>query len=76
MSLPGLARRLFARARQVRLLFLDTSDGHGGARAFYDAIGYSYVGGIPGYALDPDGATAGNESVGLANASTQMAPAV
>jgi len=26
------------------------------------------------YALDPDGATAGNESVGLANASTQMAP--
>ena len=27
------------------------------------------------YALDPDGATAGNESVGLANANTQMAPA-
>jgi hypothetical protein len=26
------------------------------------------------YALDPDGATAGNESVGLANANTQMAP--
>jgi uncharacterized membrane protein YgcG len=26
------------------------------------------------YALDPDGATAGNESVGLANAETQMAP--
>jgi hypothetical protein len=27
------------------------------------------------YALDPDGTTAGNESVGLANANTQMAPA-
>lgn len=62
----GIARMLMeeiediARARQVRLLFLDTSDGHGGARAFYDAIGYSYVGGIPGYALDPDGTPAKN----------------
>ena len=57
----GLAAELMdqveaaARARAVRLLFLDTSDGPGGARRFYDALGYSYVGGIPGYALDPDG---------------------
>ncbi len=41
--------------RQISLLFLDTSEGHGGARDFYDALGYSYAGGIPGYAIDPDG---------------------
>ncbi len=44
-----------ALARGVRLLHLDTSEGKGGARAFYEALGYTYVGGIPGYALDPDG---------------------
>ncbi|HLP03421.1 MAG TPA: GNAT family N-acetyltransferase [Opitutaceae bacterium] len=44
-----------ARERGVTLLFLDTSEGAGGARAFYDKLGYTYVGGIPGYALDPDG---------------------
>jgi ribosomal protein S18 acetylase RimI-like enzyme len=44
-----------ARARRVTLLFLDTSDGLQGARKFYDALGYSYVGGIPGYALDAYG---------------------
>ncbi len=44
-----------ARERRVTLLFLDTSDGPQGARKFYDALGYSYVGGIPGYALDPKG---------------------
>jgi acetyltransferase len=44
-----------ARQRGVRLLFLDTSDSHAGARAFYDALRYVYVGGIPGYALDPHG---------------------
>jgi acetyltransferase len=49
-----------ARARGVSLLFLDTSDGPGGARAFYDALHYAYVGGIPGYALDPDGLPARN----------------
>ena len=49
-----------ARARAVRLLFLDTSDGHGGAREFYEALDYIYVGGIPGYALDPDGMPAKN----------------
>ena len=49
-----------AAARGVTLLFLDTSEGRGGAREFYDALGYSYVGGIPGYALDPDGTPARN----------------
>jgi ribosomal protein S18 acetylase RimI-like enzyme len=49
-----------ARARAVRLIFLDTSDGPGGARAFYERLGYTYVGGIPDYALDPDGHPAQN----------------
>jgi acetyltransferase len=44
-----------ARQRRLTLLFLDTSDGPQGARKFYDALGYSYVGGIPGYALDAYG---------------------
>lgn len=39
----------------VGLLFLDTSDSHAGARAFYEALGYVYVGGIPGYATDTRG---------------------
>ena len=44
-----------ARDRNIRLLFLDTAEGAGGARHFYDSLGYSYAGGIPDYALDPDG---------------------
>jgi ribosomal protein S18 acetylase RimI-like enzyme len=44
-----------ARARGLTLLFLDTTDGPRGARKFYDAVGYAYVGGIPGYAVDPGG---------------------
>jgi acetyltransferase len=62
----GIATRLMqevetaARHRGLTLLFLDTSDGHGGARAFYDVLGYTYAGGIPGYALDPDGTPADN----------------
>jgi acetyltransferase len=44
-----------ARRRGLGLLFLDTSDSHAGARAFYEALRYVYVGGIPGYALDPRG---------------------
>jgi GNAT superfamily N-acetyltransferase len=57
----GLAARLMAgveaaaRARGVRLLFLDTSDSHSGARELYEALRYVYAGGIPGYALDPGG---------------------
>ena len=49
-----------ARARGLSLLFLDTSEGRGGAREFYAALGYAYVGGIPGYAMDPDGRLQGN----------------
>lgn len=49
-----------ARARKVSLLHLDTSDGRGGARDFYSALGYRYVGGIPGFAVDPDGTPAKN----------------
>ncbi|HEU4410747.1 MAG TPA: GNAT family N-acetyltransferase [Polyangiaceae bacterium] len=62
----GVAARLMgelerrARERSVRLLFLDTSEGPGGARAFYETLGYTYVGGIPEYALDPDGRPAKN----------------
>ncbi len=44
-----------ARDRQIRLLFLDTSDSHTGARPFYERLDYVYVGGIPGYALDTHG---------------------
>lgn len=57
----GIAARLMAeleamaRARGVWLLFLDTSDSHAGAREFYETLQYVYVGGIPGYALDPRG---------------------
>lgn len=57
----GLARRLMAdlearaRARGLTLLFLDTSEGRGGAQELYERLGYVYAGGIPGYALDPDG---------------------
>lgn len=57
----GIARQLMAalervaRARGITLLFLDTSDSHAGARAFYEALDYVYVGGIPDYALDPRG---------------------
>lgn len=53
--LEGLARE-----RGVRVLFLDTSEGRGGAGRFYEALGYTHVGGIPGYALDPDGTPAKN----------------
>lgn len=44
-----------ARVRGRRLLFLDTSTGGGGAVRFYERLGYSFVGGIPDYAADPDG---------------------
>lgn len=44
-----------ARQRKLTLLFLDTSEGPGGACGLYDSLGYTHAGGIPGYALDPDG---------------------
>ena len=62
----GIAARLMrelerhARERGIRLLVLDTSEGPGGARGFYATLGYTYAGGIPGYALDPDGRPAAN----------------
>jgi acetyltransferase len=62
----GLAARLMeeieaiARRRQVRLLFLDTSAGRGGACEFYATLGYTYAGGLPDYALDPDGSSSKN----------------
>ncbi|MBS0631549.1 MAG: GNAT family N-acetyltransferase [Verrucomicrobia bacterium] len=62
----GLARRLMAevearaRTRGITLLFLDTSEGRSGAQALYEQLGYTYAGGIPGYALDPDGTPAKN----------------
>jgi len=62
----GIAARLMgaveaqARTRGVWLLFLDTSDGHAGARTFYEALAYVYAGGIPGYALDPHGTPEAN----------------
>ncbi|HEY1108192.1 MAG TPA: GNAT family N-acetyltransferase [Opitutaceae bacterium] len=62
----GIATRLMeaieteARTRRVTLLFLDTSDSHAGARPLYEALRYVYVGGIPGYALDPHGTPEAN----------------
>lgn len=62
----GIATRLMeaveaeARTRRVMLLFLDTSDSHAGARPLYEALRYVYVGGIPGYALDPQGTPEAN----------------
>lgn len=44
-----------AKARNLRLLFLDTSTGASGAVEFYRALGYTLAGGIPDYAADPDG---------------------
>ena len=44
-----------ARERSVWLLVLDTSEGFSGARALYESLAYTYVGGIPDFALDPDG---------------------
>ena len=62
----GVARALMqeietrARAEGRSLLFLDTSDSHAGAREFYDALGYTYIGGIPGYALNTQGVAESN----------------
>jgi acetyltransferase len=52
-----LMRRIEAEAEQrsLRLLFLDTSVGPGGAVELYRTLGYTPAGGIPDYAMDPDG---------------------
>jgi MazG family protein len=44
----------------IRLLFLDTSEGASGATGLYESLGYTYAGGIPDWALDPDGRAAKN----------------
>ena len=49
-----------ARARGRRLLFLDTSQGPGGAVRFYEELGYTLAGSIPDYAADPDGRLVAN----------------
>jgi acetyltransferase len=57
----GIAARLMteieavAQTRGAWLLFLDTSDSHAGARQFYETLNYTYIGGIPFFALDPQG---------------------
>src|SRR5438128_1417827 len=62
----GIAARIMseleriARERSVRLVYLDTSEGPGGACDFYVSLGYTYAGGIPDWALDPDGRPAKN----------------
>jgi acetyltransferase len=62
----GIAARIMseleshARERSIRLLFLDTSEGPGGACDFYETLGYTYAGGIPDWARDPDGRLAKN----------------
>ncbi|HET7536287.1 MAG TPA: GNAT family N-acetyltransferase [Candidatus Didemnitutus sp.] len=42
------------------LLFLDTSTGASGATAFYRKLGYTFIGGIPNYAANPDGRLVAN----------------
>ena len=62
----GIAARLmaelerYARQRAIVLLYLDTSEGRSGACALYESIGFTYAGGIPHWALDPDGTPAAN----------------
>ena len=45
-----------ARRRGFRLLTLDARRG-GAAEGLYRAMGWNYVGCIPGFAVDPDGTT-------------------
>jgi acetyltransferase len=49
-----------ARAQGRTLLFLDTSVGAGGAMKLYEHLGYTHCGGIPDYAMDPDGTLRSN----------------
>ncbi len=49
-----------ARARGRSLLFLDTSVGASGAAGLYERLGYTHCGGIPDYAMDPDGTLKAN----------------
>lgn len=49
-----------ARAHGRTLLFLDTSVGASGAMRLYEQLGYTPCGGIPDYAMDPDGTLRAN----------------
>ncbi len=49
-----------AARRGLSLLFLDTSEGRGGAQALYERLGYIHAGGLPNFALDPDSTPAAN----------------
>jgi acetyltransferase len=49
-----------ARAAGRTLLFLDTSVGASGAMQLYERLGYTQCGGIPDYAMDPDGTLKAN----------------
>ena len=49
-----------ARAQGRTLLFLDTSVGTGGATQLYEHLGFTHCGGIPDYAMDPDGTLRSN----------------
>ena len=44
-----------ARSHGRTLLLLDTSVGPSGAMSLYEQLGYTYCGGIPDFAMDPDG---------------------
>jgi ribosomal protein S18 acetylase RimI-like enzyme len=49
-----------AQAHDRTLLFLDTSVGEVGATKFYERLGYTFAGGIPDFAANPDGSLAAN----------------
>ncbi len=49
-----------ARRHGRTLLYLDTSVGEAGATKFYGRLGYTHVGGIPGFAANPDGSLVAN----------------
>lgn len=49
-----------ARSHGRTLLFLDTSVGAGGAMRLYEQLGFTHCGGIPDYAMDPDGSLKAN----------------
>lgn len=65
----GIAARLMSELERLalahgsRLLYLDTSEGPGGACEFYEALGWTYAGGIPGWASDPDGGDARKNAI-------------
>lgn len=49
-----------ARAQRRTLIYLDTSVGSSGATRLYEKLGYTAGGGIPDWAMDPDGTLRAN----------------